>query len=289
MKLYLFGLAVLLVLMACCVAGQKPVSESEFFARHPIVQAYELNSGVVVALPFYAQETELTLLTGTISFSGLKQLRQLARNNLVPVGNAATDLAIARLFLVNYRRSCVGPYQEVILTVPVSRNGAVKWVSGQDIATALSDPRVLNYPLKLYLSEQVPIDAGREIWDMNKAPYSFQFAYNSTPTSLNVTVRDPRGDGNVVLAASLNHTSGWLVSSYSDIQSAGITDTKTYTLSFAGDFSVRLWNPSYDSLLLTSQSAETAIFLSNNFQPVSVLYQSNVMIALSVDGQYKQA
>ncbi len=142
---------------------------SAWMAEYPITDLYELSSGKTCEVPFRCKEAQPIYLYGSVDIDALRSV--LADQNYQPV-QLGEKLGIAALTAVDYRDTSCGAYHEIFWSFLVSK----KTLSFPDDGTPMSmmaaamNADVVPLCHKLFLDQQFPIDAGREVFGFPKYP-----------------------------------------------------------------------------------------------------------------------
>ncbi|MDP2435316.1 MAG: hypothetical protein Q8P67_06200 [archaeon] len=144
--------------------------EDPMFVRFPLSSNWTFASGSSSQTPFHCYDGDALVLHGAADWGYFAAL--VAEEPYVPVRTTGGK-ALATLWVMDYRATVAGPYQELVLTfVATLGQQPLEVDCAGDVycATRLLafDPRVVMYAAKLWLTEQLPIDYGREILGLDK-------------------------------------------------------------------------------------------------------------------------
>jgi len=159
------------VLFGISILFMRNPKEHGMFKLAPSDHKVTLKSGVTTTIPFHAYNSKAMIVVGT---SNIQEVRKVMKGqDYEPIGTE-DGKAIVIFWIMNYPDSTGGPYKELvyaILSTPSNNPKNITW--NQDpfyLAKLYLDPSTILYVNKLWLSEQLPIDYGREILGTDKYP-----------------------------------------------------------------------------------------------------------------------
>lgn len=128
-----------------------------------------LLSGHSVPVPYVCNQADATIVLGDVDLAAATKL--VAEEGLAPVRTTA-DRGIGGLWLMNYSKTCLGPYREIVLTVMTSVEPLIIADDPYAMGALVLDPRARVFVASLLLprKEQVAIDYGRELLHFDKRP-----------------------------------------------------------------------------------------------------------------------
>lgn len=147
---------------------------------YPHSSVFNLQDGTPIDLPLHVADSEGLVLAGLADYEFLKQ--QLASKNLKPF-QILKGKGLVMFFSMNYKEAQLGPYQELVMLVatePNSKSGPFSYISdltkilsmfipGVNQRTDIQHKNVPFYMWKLFVTTQLSMDVGIQLWGYPKS------------------------------------------------------------------------------------------------------------------------
>jgi hypothetical protein len=159
---------VVVVLLACWGVRSAFPKEDDMFRRFPSCgRAHLPGLKETVATPFHNYSSDTLLIHGWADAAAVKSRLPAGFH---PVTNAKTGKAICTFWVVNYRKTTVGPYKELVVVYVVADEPGVTITCGSVhcVNVINTRPGVRQYIDKLWLDEALPIEYGRHLLGCDK-------------------------------------------------------------------------------------------------------------------------
>ena len=159
---------VVVVLLACWGVRSAFPKEDDMFRRFPSCgRAHLPGLKETVATPYHNYSSDTLLIHGWADAAAVKSRLPAGFH---PVTNAKTGKAICTFWVVNYRKTTVGPYKELVVVYVVADEPGVTITCGSVhcVNVINTRPGVRQYIDKLWLDEALPIEYGRHLLGCDK-------------------------------------------------------------------------------------------------------------------------
>ncbi len=143
-----------------------PSHDHSLFQQHPFDGVHTTKHGVTVPTPLRYYNANVQLLGGTVNLEEVKKLTE--KYGYEPI-TTPDGKAIAELWVGDYADSSLGAYKEGMIAYMVKETPSqIADGSPLGLLQAMADPTAKIFCHKLLLNEQVPTDAGKEVWGFDK-------------------------------------------------------------------------------------------------------------------------
>jgi len=178
--------------------------------------------------------------------------------------------------------SCDGQYYEVILTVSTTKNKFVSYPYENDFSLLLQGkPDVATMMYRLYLSETVPIIAGRTLWGFPKHPFPVHIQHFFNPDGTFGCRAE--SEGKSVLSAKLHLPTGnpmELEAVMNMVTPANVIFESNMMNPYHGQLLVGPWNPKTDQLVLGTDDWIGGLTAKLGFDPKVIAYWQSIEFTL---------
>jgi len=252
--------------------------KGKFFEKFPVTDHYVQSDGYKLELPGRFKGRGV-IVTGSVDHAAMEA--QMWDENYRPV-NVGGKAAVS-LWLIDWMDSSGdGQYYEIIMTVAATKNKFVTYPYENDFSLLLQGkPDVATMMYRLYLSETVPIIAGRTLWGFPKHPHPADISV-FTNADGNFICKAAAGEKSVLSAKIQLPTENpmELEAVMNMVTPANLIFESNMMNPYHGTLLVKPWNSKTDMLALGSDDYLGGLAGKLAFDPKVVCHWSTIEFSL---------